>query len=112
MGDEAESYGDEIKRDLSWPPESGGLDLSKLPDESTGDPDVSRRSDVPTYEKNDYGVRMTEGLANAVQSVMDMGYDEFSSEKGGEAIQQALDEAEEAPEATILEESLRQWRTG
>ncbi|MFB6244941.1 MAG: hypothetical protein ABEJ03_01185 [Candidatus Nanohaloarchaea archaeon] len=60
----------------------------------------------------DYGKKMTPELEAAVQDVMGMDYDEFQSEAGQEVVQKALQEAEDAPEATLLDDAKRRSRTG
>lgn len=69
----------------------------------------------PNYSKvikdeTDYGVKMTDELEKAVQGVMDLDYNQFSSEEGAEVIQTALQEAEEAPEASVYDDVIRQTR--
>lgn len=60
----------------------------------------------------DYGKKMTDELGEAVQDVMSMSFREFKAEKGGKRIQEALEAAEAAPEATALDDSVRKLRIG
>ena len=59
--------------------------------------DSSESDDLEAYFDRDRGVEMSDELEQAVQEVMNLDYDQFSSEEGADVIQRALLEAERAP---------------
>ncbi|MEF8880709.1 MAG: hypothetical protein V5A72_02685 [Candidatus Nanohaloarchaea archaeon] len=80
------------------------LDIN-LEDEGYGDI-------IKKMGNEDYGKKMTDELEGAVQDVMDLTYQEFSSEEGEEKIQTSLQAAEDSPEASLYDDAVRKARTG
>jgi len=74
--------------------------------------------DYDDFLTQGYGKRMADNpedaakLMDSVEDVLDLDYDEFNSDRGKRTINKALNAAEDAPEASVLDEVQRLKRIG